>query len=254
MAHRFQIKFLLGVILVFAFSCVRAPRISRTEVSGSRLDSTSGSDSAIDAMIAPYKRTLDAEMNEILVYSSSDAVKGQPEGKLGNLVADLSLHAANRLLETPGKVAADICMLNNGGLRTSLPPGAISRGKVFELMPFENMLVVLTLSGEQMKQLIAYIGRSKGVPVAGMRMTIDKEGNVKQAMIGGKLFDEGKTYRVATSDYLAGGGDKMGFFKNPLSYEVLGVKLRDALIEEMVALQKQNRKLEPVLDQRISYE
>jgi hypothetical protein len=59
---------------------------------------------------------------------------------------------------------------------------------------------------------------------------------------------------VATSDYLAGGGDKMGFFKNPVSNELLSRKLRDALIEEMVMLQQQGKKLEPVLDKRISNE
>jgi 2',3'-cyclic-nucleotide 2'-phosphodiesterase (5'-nucleotidase family) len=145
-------------------------------------------------------------------------------------------------------------MLNNGGLRTSLPAGAISKGKIFELMPFENMLVVLTISGAQMKNLLAYIGKSKGVPVSGMQMKIDSEGGVKQVMIGGLPFDENKNYRVATSDYLAGGGDKMGFFKNPVSNELLSRKLRDALIEEMVMLQQQGKKLEPVLDKRISNE
>lgn len=247
-------KLILFLWLSLMLACTRAPRLSRTEVSGTRLDSTAAGDPAIDALIAPYKSTLEKEMNEILVYSQSEAVKGQPEGKLGNLVADLSLNAANRYLKESGKPAADICMLNNGGLRTSLPAGAITRGKIFELMPFENMLVVLSLSGEQMKGLLAYIGRSKGVPVAGMQMKLDSEGNVKQVSIGGKAFDESKTYRVATSDYLAGGGDKMGFFKNPLSFEVLGHKLRDALIEEMVMMQQQGKKLEPLLDKRISNE
>jgi 2',3'-cyclic-nucleotide 2'-phosphodiesterase (5'-nucleotidase family) len=244
---------LLG-IWVLTGACLQAPRLSRTEVSGVRLDSTVKADPSIDALIAPYKSSLEKEMNEILVYSESEAVKGQPEGKLGNLVADLSLNATNRYLKESGKTPADICMLNNGGLRTSLPAGAISRGKIFELMPFENMIVVLTLSGEQMKNLLTFIGRSKGVPVAGLRMKIDSEGNAKEVFVGGSLFDENRSYRVATSDYLAGGGDKMGFFKNPIGYEISGRKLRDALIEEMVMTQQQGRKLEPMLDKRISNE
>jgi 2',3'-cyclic-nucleotide 2'-phosphodiesterase (5'-nucleotidase family) len=246
----------LFVLLILSLmpGCMQAPKLTKTEVSGVRLDSTAKGDEGIDAMIAPYKSTLEKEMNEVLVYSESEAVKGQPEGKLGNIVADLSLRAANRYLRESGQPLADICMLNNGGLRTSLPAGAISKGKIFELMPFENMLVVLTISGAQMKNLLAYIGKSKGVPVSGMQMKIDSEGGVKQVMIGGLPFDENKNYRVATSDYLAGGGDKMGFFKNPVSNELLSRKLRDALIEEMVMLQQQGKKLEPVLDKRISNE
>jgi 2',3'-cyclic-nucleotide 2'-phosphodiesterase (5'-nucleotidase family) len=251
--NQFRHYILLFCLLMLA-ACSTPNHLSKTEVSGIRLDSSAAGDPAIDAMIEPYKSTLEKEMNEILVYSTSDAVKGQPEGKLGNLIADLSLSAANRYLKESGKKAADICMLNNGGLRTSLPAGAITRGKIFELMPFENMLVVLTISGEQMKNLLSYIGRSKGMPVAGLQMKIDAEGNAKDVMIGGKPFDMNQNYRVATSDYLAGGGDKMGFFKNPLETENLNRKLRDALIEEMVMTNRQGKKLEPKLDNRISNE
>ena len=51
----------------------------------------------------------------------------------------------------------DFCLLNNGGLRTSLPQGNITRRKIFELMPFENELVVVTISKEKMTDLKAYL-------------------------------------------------------------------------------------------------
>ena len=109
---------------------------------------------------------------------------------------------------------ADICLLNNGGLRTTLPKGNITKGRIFELMPFENELVVLTISGEKTQGLFDFLARVNGMPLAGAEMGIDNK-NPVSIIIGGEAFDPGKTYRVLTSDYLAEGGDKMRFFLDP---------------------------------------
>ena len=68
------------------------------------------------------------------------------------------------------------------------------------------------------------------MPISGMTLVIEN-GKPKEMTIGGKVFDKSREYRVATSDYLAEGGDKMRFFLDPLKRENLTHKLRDAIIE-----------------------
>ncbi len=240
--------FLLAAILFIG--CKTAATVSKIEPSAVQLNAEKEEDKAILAMIEPYKSTLEKEMTEVLIVSEDEAVKGQPEGKLGNLIADITLARTNEYLKELGLPPADICMLNNGGLRTSLPKGEISMGKIFELMPFENMIVVLTMNGAQTQEMFNYIGRANGVPLAGARLKIVNE-QPKEITINGVPFDANKTYRVVTSDYLAGGGDKMRFFNEPLEKKFLNRKLREAIAEYMLMEGKKGNKLQPKLDQRI---
>lgn len=242
------VSFLI-IALIFN-ACSNKMQVTSIQPSSIQLNNTSAEDEAIKALIEPYKSVLDNEMNEVLINSNAEAVKGQPESTLGNLIADITLWESNNILQKKNLPLADICMLNNGGLRTSLPEGKINVGKIFELMPFENEVVVLTLSGEKAQGLFKYIAKSNGMPLSGATLEI-KDENAENIFIGGKAFDPSKTYRVVTSDYLAGGGDKMRFFNEPIAYQVLNVKLRDAIINYMRAENKKGNSLNPKTDGRI---
>jgi 2',3'-cyclic-nucleotide 2'-phosphodiesterase (5'-nucleotidase family) len=213
-------------------------------------DSTTTSDARFDSLIAPYKKIIDAEMNEVLIISDIPLIKDQPEGLLGNLVADIVLKKT--LEKIPLKVQEEpiFCVLNNGGLRTSLPQGEITRKKIYELMPFENEIVVLTITPENTQELMNYIARSGGVPVSGIKMGIKKNEAVN-VFINGYPFDKNKNYKIVTSDYLADGGDKMFFFKNPIMKETPGLKIRDVLIEYMIEEHKKGNILSAKKDGRI---
>lgn len=79
-----------------------------------------------------------ASMDEVLNETLVDLEVGAPEGLLGNFVCDLTFdRARNQAKNTP-----DFCILNKGGLRTPVLKGPITRGKLFELMPFENEIVI----------------------------------------------------------------------------------------------------------------
>jgi 2',3'-cyclic-nucleotide 2'-phosphodiesterase (5'-nucleotidase family) len=240
----------LFVIALFVNACSNKMQVSSIQPSSIQLNNSSPEDESIKALIDPYKSVLDNEMNEVLINSTAEAVKGQPESTLGNLIADITLWESNNILKKKELPLADIAMLNNGGLRTSLPEGKIAVSKIFELMPFENEIVVLTLTGEKMLGLLNYIAKSNGQPLAGATLEI-KDEQPENILIGGKPFDVNKTYRVVTSDYLAGGGDKMRFFSEPVSYQVLNVKLRDAIINYMRAENKKGNSLNPKTDGRI---
>ena len=124
---------------------------------------------------------------------------------------------------------------------------------MYELMPFENELVVLTLSGTQTRQLLNYIAKNDGMPVSGMSLGI-KNKAPGSVTIGKNGFQDGKEYRVVTSDYLAAGGDKMNFFSQPKATDSLHYKLRDAIIDHLIALNKSGKKAGSQLDGRVHYE
>jgi 2',3'-cyclic-nucleotide 2'-phosphodiesterase (5'-nucleotidase family) len=158
-------------------------------------------------------------MNEVLTYSKIRLTKKGTESLLGNFVTDLCLNYSD----------AHLCVMNNGGLRTSIDIGPISRGKIYELMPFDNELVVLELNKKDYLGLLNYICIRGGEPFSGINITMNKEGNVINNSWPVN-FENNEKVKVLTSDYLANGGDKMSFFQNKKKYK-LGIKLRDAIID-----------------------
>ena len=121
-----------------------------------------------------------------------------------NWASDALWEAAKKVYD--GRV--DIAIVNMGGMRCSWPAGPITRGNVFELMPFDNRLVVPTLKGEDVLSLCESFAQYGGQGVAGMRVTII-DGRVADVQIGGKALNTKARYTVATSDYLSGGADHM---------------------------------------------
>jgi len=197
-------------------------------------------------------------MNEVLVISAEEFPKerGKPETKLGNLVADLSLEVANELYKPIDNDSINFCLLNFGGLRTSLPKGEITRGKIFELMPFENELVVVTVNKDNYYSFLEYIYTSGGQPISG-DISIRKEGDDIVMDFIDKFKNRRKkktSYKILTSDYLANGGDNMKFFLNPIKTEPVGIKLRDAIIKYCKDQHKKGKELVSNLDGRITFE
>ena len=123
----------------------------------------------------------------------------------------------------------DLAMFNNGGLRSYIDTGNITRGEIFKLMPFENELVVVSLNKKEFQKLVEYYIKTGGQPIS-----------------FGDSFNLNDTiFSILTSDYLANGGDKMIFFKNK-KYHSIGVKIRDAIINYC----QKTDTINPILDNR----
>tara|TARA_B100001029_G_C15023243_1_gene431960 strand:- start:7 stop:753 length:747 start_codon:yes stop_codon:yes gene_type:complete len=196
-------------------------------------------DSLITLIIEPYKIGIDSIMNEKLCVSDMEMVKGKPESLLGNFITDLCLEEYYQ--------EADICIMNNGGLRSSLPKGEVTRGKIYELMPFDNELVILNLNEKDFNGLLKYIISRGGEPFSGMSITTNKQGELLSYKINNSInFNNGDIIRVITSDYLANGGDKMWFFKDKKQKKV-DIKLRDVIINYC----KKNKKITSQIDGRL---
>lgn len=243
----------LYFFLFLLAACSAPTKLIRQESILIKVNDSIKEDASIRQLIEPYKQDLDKEMSEVLISSEIVFEKAQPEGALGNLVADIVLEKANELYRPDDFKYADFCLLNNGGLRVSLPQGEITRGKIFELMPFENEIVIVTLSGENVSELLHYIIAVGGQPVSGLQIKSMSQPNA-QSLIKGVPFDKNKTYKVITSDYLADGGDKMDFFKTPIKIEATGYKIRDAIIDYLINENQKGNSLKPHPGGRITNE
>jgi 2',3'-cyclic-nucleotide 2'-phosphodiesterase (5'-nucleotidase family) len=188
-------------------------------------------------------------MSAVLVYSEIELTKSQPESALSNFFSD----AITSTCKSKNIIFDFALPSTNGGIRTSLPKGAITRRHAFELMPFENELVVLTLKAESVEKLVQYIVDKGGQPVSDIQITANKS-EKPVFKIAGKEFVNSGYYKVLTSDYLANGGDGIDAFKEAVKKENTNIKVRDAIIDYMISENKSGKTLNPQKDGRIIIE
>jgi 2',3'-cyclic-nucleotide 2'-phosphodiesterase (5'-nucleotidase family) len=246
MRLKFSFYIIIAVVL-FVISCVSK---SKTTLESRHYEtSLSIIDSSIYQQILPFQKKIQDSMNQQIAEISEPLLKETPEGNLGNFVCDaLFKKHADYLTDSSQK--ADFVLLNNGGLRTNLPSGSLSIGKIFELMPFENELVIVTLDSAAIKQMLDFIAKKGGMPVSNLKMTIDGS-EAKEVFVSGKKINEKKNYKVLTSDYLVNGGDNMLFFSNAINKYYLKKLIRTSLIEYCLDQSKKGNKISSKKDGRI---
>jgi len=192
-------------------------------------------DQTLENMLLPYSDSLNQKMGVVIGNLESTLTHKTPEGSLGDFAADAMLAEARKQF---GRV--DAAVVNSGGVRLNeLTAGPISLGKVYELMPFDNLVVVQELSGTVLKEFLNHTVKRGGWPMAGIQMTI-KEGAATDISIGGKPLDLTKDYFIANTDYVANGGDNCVMLK-PIPQKQNGSLFRDAIrnyIEEFTAAGK----------------
>ena len=165
-------------------------------------------------------------MNEPLGYAPEALWVKVPECPMLNWASDALWEAAKQHYD--GKV--DIAVVNIGGMRCSWPAGPVTIGNVFELMPFDNRLVVLTLKGADLLDLFQAFADYGGQGVAGMRMSA-VNGKLTDVTIEGKKVNPKADYTVATSDYLSGGADHMEALTRYTNYWNSDLLIRDLYIQ-----------------------
>lgn len=188
---------------------------------------------SIEDYIKPYRNNIDKDLNIVLAYAPQTIDKtGTWQSPMGNLLSDVTLQKGNPVFQTREKKSIDICLLNHGGIRAIIGKGNVTTRTAFEIMPFENTLIVIGLKSEQIIEIVNYIIKEKKPhPLSGMTFTIDKNSQPKNILVQGKPLDNNKIYYVATSDYLSNGGDNMNFFKKGIEKYDLDYKLRTILID-----------------------
>jgi len=203
-----------------------APALTPSSITHAVVDPGQAADPALEAMVAPYRAELEATMSEVLATAAFEITRdGAYESTLGNLAADAMLAEAER---ATGE-AFDLAVGNKGGLRVPLAAGPVTLGHVFELMPFDNYLVTMTMSGVQVDSLAQQLVRAGGEPVAGLSLRA-ADGRATDVEVWGRPLDRSATYRVVTHNFLAFGGGDLPALWEPLEAEELAVPLRDAFV------------------------
>lgn len=220
---------ILSITLSFLLpSCKSYYTVNKTDAQFYKIDKRLDSikNSKVDSIIAPYKAKLDSKMNEVIGYAGY-MNKQRPESTLGNWVADVIAEKAEKL---SGK-QIDFAVQNYGGLRIpEITKGPVTLGKIYELMPFQNFVTIITTNGHVIKQFFDRMAQYGGWPISkGARYKI-KDGKPIDITINGKPFDPDASYTIALPDYVANGGDKCFFFRDQEKY-ITDKLIRDVLIE-----------------------
>lgn len=207
---------------------VKSTKWKRIEVT-SELDAKP--DSQALAIIAPYKVSVDSVMSPVLGMSRVAMNPNRPESLLSNWAADVMVEGST----ATGLPAADMGLVNIGGLRNNMPKGIVRKGDVILISPFENSLVVLEMKGKDLLNLMQNIAAVGGEGVSSsVRLVISKDGKLISATINGEKISHKRTYTVATLDYLAEGNDKMYALKKAKKRHEIGLKTRDVMIESII--------------------
>ena len=178
-------------------------------------------------IVSNYHNQIKEEFGRVVGKTTVNLVR-RPyhESNVGNLVCDAMRAAAG----------ADIAFQNSGGIRTNISKGRITLEQVYTLLPFDNLLISMDLTGEQILEILEQSATLEHgiLQVSGLRVVIQKEKpkgmRVQQVFVGDRLLDPKKTYRVTTNDFLAAGGDKYATLKEGKK-AVFGESIRELFLE-----------------------
>ena len=222
----------LALLLALA-ACQRAPLQATARlapVTSQPVGAAIAPDAGAAAYIKPYHDQVEQQMSAVIGTAPVALTKSAGENPLVNFVADLQRTAAAKVTGHP----IDLGLMTNGGLRTALPAGPLTLGNIFELMPFENELVVLDAPGPVVQQLFDFAAPI-GLPLSGATYAVGPDKHAQTIRIGGQPFDPARTYTIALSDYLAGGGDHLEFLKAAQLHHT-GLLLRTVIVDHIKAL------------------
>lgn len=235
----------LLIAIFFAVSCHTSYKAENVQYSNYRIQQYDAGSKSLTSIVKPYSDSVNKLMNVVIGYNETMLEKKRQGNTLGFFMTDAYLEMARRKVDPK----VDAAFMNSGGIRLpEIPAGPVTQGKIFELMPFDNLMVILKVKGSLLKQYLDTLAATEGVIESGMTMQIvDK--SVQQVMIGGKPLDVNADYAIAHSDYVV---MNSGLLKN-IKRSTNGYLLRDALLDYVRSFNSQNKKVVVTNTDRISY-
>ena len=199
-----------------------------TTVAYQSVGESSPSDTEIEKLITPYREQLEDKMDIVIGNAAVSMRKLRPEGGMGNWVADAVAAEASEHIGRP----VDFAIQNRGGLRINeVPTGPITVGRVFEVMPFDNLITIMQLTGEQVEEVFDMMAEDGGWPISHHARYVIDDDEADDVRLSGKKIDEDKVYIMALPDYVANGGGGGSFFKEITTREDIDLLVRDAIIQ-----------------------
>lgn len=248
-----KIKHLFLAFFVLFMAACKEQTYHLTKIEGKLLpiEDNLSSNLEIDKYFKPFHDKVEKDLDSTLAYAKDTYTKndGELNTAIGNFLADVVFEQANPVFKSRTGKDIDMVILNHGGIRSIISKGNITLRTAYEVMPFENSIVVVALKDSSINNLVNYLAENKRAhPISRLKLQIDSNFNVSEALINGQTIDSTKTYYVATNDYLYYGGDNMSFLKKSDTLYDIQYKIRNALIDYLSKVDTIN----PVSDDRFT--
>jgi 2',3'-cyclic-nucleotide 2'-phosphodiesterase (5'-nucleotidase family) len=189
-------------------------------------------DTAVARVVAEWDANVRPISERVVVRFAAPMEREGAEYALGNLIADAFRSATG----------ARVGLINNGSVRRGIPEGPATYGMLYELQPFQNEVVTVALTGTQLRAALEHALDADGRPdahLSGMTVEYDsaaaRGSRVRQVRLAdGRMLRDADTVTLATTEFVATGGDGYGMLKEGRMTRTGRVDL-DALIEYLQA-------------------
>jgi 2',3'-cyclic-nucleotide 2'-phosphodiesterase (5'-nucleotidase family) len=239
------ISFSVLSVVFFFQSCHTFYKPGQVQYSSYRIQNAGSANSSFSTLLIPYSDSVNKLMNKVIGHNEALLSKKRQANILGYFIADAYLFMAKKR-HGDHVVAA---FMNSGGVRLpELAAGPITQGKIFELMPFDNLMTVVKMKGSFLKQYLDTLLVRDGIIQAGLSLQV-VNGVSQQVMVGDKVLDLNSEYTIVHSDYVV---NNTPFLKNLYS-NTDGYLLRDAIIDYVKIMSEQGKKIVVRNTERVSY-
>lgn len=205
--------------------------------------------SSMQRLLDRFKRQMDQTVNRKIGTVSKRMTAGRPESSLSNFLADQLLNKAKKLTTD----SVDLCVINMAGIRSAFNKGYLTVDDVYKVLPFEDKVVVVTLTGKSLMSLFQYMARLGGEGISGATLIV-KNKKVVQATVNNIPIDSNAHYTIATYDYLAQGNGGFTVLLQATKKTAFDCTARDCIIEQIEALTAEGKPIQAKLDGRITIE
>ncbi|QBA64376.1 5'-nucleotidase C-terminal domain-containing protein [Muriicola soli] len=227
--------FVLFITFLYLSSCTdRSSHLQSITGKQLSIDSSIAVDDSVEAYLKPYRDRVNAVLDSTLAFAPRNIDKrdGKLNSSQGNLMADIILTQAAPIFKSRTGEDVDLALMNYGGIRNVISAGPVTARTAYEVMPFENYIVVLQISGSVVREMVNYLVSSdRPQPMSGLQIVLNGEGRLQEVTIQGVPLDEEKTYNLATINYLLEGGGNADFLINNTGVTDLNYLLRNAMID-----------------------
>ncbi|TAG14714.1 MAG: hypothetical protein EAZ13_01550 [Sphingobacteriia bacterium] len=238
---------ILSVMISLTCFCCSAPNLPITVAHQRyRIEKKFEPDTVMVQLVNPFAAEVKKTMGEVIGFANSTMYRKQPESGLGNMMADCMQQMAAR--KYGQKV--DIGLINYEGIRAPIHRGNITVGSVYELMPFDNILVLQELSGVVLEKLIQHTASMGGWSVSAGSGYKIKDRKAVDIVIDGKPLNLKLRYTIANTDYIANGGDNTAVLKG-IPQHNKGYLLRDILIAYIKEITAGGKPVEGRIENRV---
>lgn len=235
----------LLIAILLAISCNTSYKAENVQYSSYRIQQLDAGSRSVTTIVKPYSDSVNKLMNVVIGYNEAQLEKKRQGNTLGFFITDAYLEMARQKVDPK----VDAAFMNSGGIRLpELPAGAITQGRIFELMPFDNLMVLLKVKGSLLKQYLDTLAANDGIIESGITMQIENK-TVQQVMVGGKPLDLNADYSIVHSDYVAMNTNLLKNIKRSSN----GYLLRDAILDYVRLINSQSKKVTVTNVDRVSY-